>query len=80
MQDVAMRRRLAALLALSGAALTTAFFAADAQAQNFVGTDRGERIVEVNTGNSIGGSYIRGTFKQDDLQDLRVNDGDAMDG
>jgi ABC-type cobalamin transport system permease subunit len=48
MHDVAMRRRLAALvvaalLAISGAALATAYFAADAQAQNFVGTDRGER-------------------------------------
>jgi hypothetical protein len=48
MQDVAMRRRLAALvlaalLAISGAALTTAYFAADSQAQNFVGTERGER-------------------------------------
>jgi ABC-type cobalamin transport system permease subunit len=50
MHDVAMRRRIAALviaamLAVSGAALTTAYFAADAQARNFVGTDRGERIV-----------------------------------
>jgi len=48
MQAVAMRRRLAALvvaalLAISGAALTTAYFAADAQATNFVGTERGER-------------------------------------
>jgi hypothetical protein len=49
MQDVAMRRRriavlvVAALLAISGAALTTAYFAAeDAQAKNFVGTERGE--------------------------------------
>jgi hypothetical protein len=48
MQDVAMRRRLAALvlaalLAISGAALTTAYFAADAQAKNIVGTEQGER-------------------------------------
>jgi len=46
MQDVAMRRRLAALviaglLAISGAAVTTAYFAADAQAA-------------VNTGNFLG--------------------------
>ena len=53
MQDVAIRRRLAALvlatlLAISGAALTTAYLATDAQAQNFVGTERGERIVGTN--------------------------------
>jgi len=47
MQDAAMRRRiaalvLAALLAVSGAALATTYFAADAQAKNFVGTERGE--------------------------------------
>jgi hypothetical protein len=51
MHDVALRRRIAvlvitaALLALSGAVQATAYFAADAQAQNFVGTERGERIV-----------------------------------
>ena len=48
MNDVALKRKIAALvvaavLALSGAALATAYFAADAQAQNFVGTERGER-------------------------------------
>ncbi len=48
MHDVAMRRRLAALviaalLAISGAVLTSAYFAADAQAKNFVGTERGEK-------------------------------------
>jgi hypothetical protein len=50
MQDAALRRRIAALviaalLAICGAAMTTAYFAADAQAKNFVGTPRGERIV-----------------------------------
>ena len=48
--DMALRRRIAALviaalLAISGAALTTSYFAADAQARDFVGTERGERIV-----------------------------------
>jgi hypothetical protein len=48
MHDVALRRRIAALilaavLAISGAALATAYFAADAQAQNIAGTDRGEK-------------------------------------
>ena len=50
MNDVVMRRRIAALviaalLAISGAALASAYLAADAQARNFVGTERGERIV-----------------------------------
>jgi hypothetical protein len=48
MHDVALRRRIvalviAALLAISGAALTASVLAADAQARDFVGTDRGER-------------------------------------
>ena len=53
MHDVAMRRRIAALviaalLAMSGAALATAYLADDAHAQSFVGTERGERIVGTN--------------------------------
>jgi hypothetical protein len=47
MHEVALRRRIAALviaalLAISGAALTTAYFAADAQAKNIVGTERAD--------------------------------------
>jgi hypothetical protein len=49
MHDVALRRRiaalvLAALLAISGAALTTAYFAADAHAATIVGTLQGDKI------------------------------------
>jgi hypothetical protein len=51
MHDVAMRRRIAALviaalLAISGATLTTTYFATDAHAAQIVGTDKADKLFE----------------------------------
>ena len=60
MHDVAMRRRIAALviaalLAISGAALTSAFFAADDQAVSNTGGSIGVAIVGTSSADQIYG-------------------------
>ena len=85
MQDVALRRRvaalvLAALLAMSGAALASAYFADEAHARNFVGTERGERIIGTDSADTL--MAVRGGGDNDHVYgDLALNarDGDNRD-